>query len=389
MPQFAAPFLSNSDLTELIDWRHQLHCQPELSGEEAATAIAVQTELVRTNPDDMITDLGGNGVAAIYNGEESGPTILLRCELDALPIEELGDIPYRSEILGKAHLCGHDGHMAILAGVARWLGRNRPVRGRVVLLFQPAEEDGAGAEKVISDPRFAAIQPDYALALHNYPNVPLGHAVLASGPMNCASRGLKIQLTGHTAHASQPEKGLSPAAAMTDLIPMLTALGNDASTSDPEFALTTITHANLGEAAFGVAPGNAEIWVTLRTQQDAMMAKLVAQAERHVHDIGQKYGLEIALSYHDTFNHCINNPDATQMLADALQAENIPVSAGDLPIRPSEDFGRFGQHSKSAMFLLGAGMTCANLHNPDYDFPDELIPIGTGVFVQTLLAKLY
>lgn len=142
-------FLTNSDLVELIELRHRLHRRPEISGEERATAAEIVAALEPTRPDGIVTGLGGHGVAAIYEGREPGPTVMVRAELDALPIEELSDLPHRSQVPGKGHLCGHDGHMTILAGLARGLGRARPQRGRAVLLFQPAEETGAGAAAVM------------------------------------------------------------------------------------------------------------------------------------------------------------------------------------------------------------------------------------------------
>lgn len=389
MQNHNAPFLSNSDIVQLTQWRRQLHQNPELSGQERATAATVHTALAQTGPDELLTELGGHGVAAVYCGQQAGPTVMLRCELDALPIRETGDVAHRSKTDGKGHLCGHDGHMAILAGVARWLAHNPPKRGRVVLLFQPAEEDGAGAKKVINDARFAAIAPDFALSLHNYPGIAIGHAALAQGPMNCASMGMKTCLTGRTAHASEPENGLSPALAMSSLIPDLTALKRGTNSADPEFALATVTHANLGEAAFGIAPGAAQLWVTLRTQLNDTMDQLVADAEALVFTATQTHGLTAEISYHDVFLHCENHPDATDILAQALEAEAIPFTADHLPLRASEDFGRFGAHAKSAMFLLGSGPETANLHNPDYDFPDALIPIGARVFIRALISVLY
>lgn len=381
--------LSATDLAVLSDWRHLLHRHPELSGAEAATAARVVEALTPTSPDRLMTGLGGHGVAAVYEGAAPGPAVMLRCELDALPIEEVGTPPYRSETPGTAHLCGHDGHMAILAGVARWLGQNRPVRGRAILLFQPAEEDGAGAARVIADPLFAEIRPDIALALHNMPGVPLGHARLAPGVMNCASRGAKIVLTGRTAHASQPETGVSPAAAMARLVTELTALGRGGDQADPGFSLVTITHARLGEPAFGVAPGRAEIWATLRTQRDAGMEALVAAAEAAVAEAARDSGLGHAVSYHDVFRHCENAPGATALLANALAAEGVPTDATGLPMRASEDFGRFGDVAEAAMMLLGAGVNAPALHNPDYDFPDPLIDTGARIFIRCLQDRLF
>ncbi|MEO8532039.1 MAG: amidohydrolase, partial [Deltaproteobacteria bacterium] len=359
--------LTNRDIVELTEWRQHLHRHPELSGFEVWTASEVAKALSETAPDDVLTGLGGHGVAAIYSSGAPGPTVLLRCELDALPITEIGDLSYKSTRSGNGHLCGHDGHMAIMAGVARLLGRNRPTTGLVILLFQPAEEDGSGAKRIIEDPAFAALKPDFALSLHNYPGLALGHARLAAGAMNCASRGLKIALKGRTAHASEPEKAISPSLAVAGLLNDLTALKRGTHTHDPDFALSTITHVNLGTAAFGITPGDAEIWVTLRTQRDATMDALVAQAEALVADQAKTHGLQSSLSYHDVFRHCMNDPEATNLLIAALDAEGIAHDDNDLPMRASEDFGRFGDVSKSAMFLLGSGTDHPRLHNPDYD----------------------
>lgn len=374
--------LTNMDIVELVDWRHALHRKPEISGEERETAAAVVAFVGTSEPDQIITELGGHGVAAIYHGREPGPTVMFRCELDGLPIEELSDRPYRSTVPGKGHLCGHEGHMTILAALARAISRQRPQRGRVVLLFQPAEENGAGAAAVLADPKFAAIQPDYAFALHNLPGLPLGEVRLSEGPANCASRGMRVVLTGKTSHASVPEDGVSPMAAMSKLMPGLTALGRGGAL-DPGYSLVTVTHANLGEAAFGIAPGQAEIWATLRTLSDDGMGALVDAAETLARDEASAAGLALDISYHDVFHHCENDPEAVSLLRAAVAAEGIPQAEAK-PLRASEDFGRFGQTAKAAMFFLGSGESSPQLHNPDFDFPDELIEPGARIFMRTM-----
>lgn len=162
-------------------------------------------------------------------------------------------MPHRSQISGR----GHDGHMATLMAVVRCLSRERPHRGRVVLHFQPAEENGAGAAAVLADPRFSEFAPDWAFALHNLPGLPLGRVALAEGPVNCASRGMRIALTGRTAHASMPEHGISPMAAVASLMPALTDLGPGGPLGT-HYRLVTVTHARIGESAFGVAPGQGK-----------------------------------------------------------------------------------------------------------------------------------
>ena len=166
--------LTETELSDITLWRRKLHQMPEVSGEEHDTATEVVRFLQTTAPDEMVTGLGCTGVAAVFAGETPGPTVLIRAELDALPIAEISDLPHRSRIAGKSHMCGHDGHMATLAAVAKELQSDRPKRGRVILLFQPAEENGAGAAAVLADPAFARLKPDYAFSLHNMPGLPLG-----------------------------------------------------------------------------------------------------------------------------------------------------------------------------------------------------------------------
>jgi len=375
--------LTNQDMVDLVAFRRSLHRIPELSREEAATAREVQAFLAPTQPDWIVTGLGGHGVAAVYEGREPGPTVMFRAELDGLPIEEISAIPHRSTIPGRGHLCGHDGHMAVLAALARTLGRQRPQRGRVVLMFQPAEEDGSGAAAVIADPRFREIAPDFAFAFHNLPGMPFGKVALAEGPVNCASRGMRIVLTGKTAHASMPEFGVSPVDVVAQLMPALTALGKGGPLEEG-FSMVTITHAKIGEPAFGVAPGHAEIWATLRTLTDAGMEDLCASAEQLVLRAAREKGLGVEISYDDIFQHCENAPEAVAHLRRALEEEGVPYDQGQLPIRASEDFGRFGHRAPAAMFFLGAGENHPSLHNPDYDFPDDLIAIGARVFIRTL-----
>jgi len=375
--------LTNEDMVDVVALRRKLHSMPELSREEAQTAQEVRTFLASTKPDWIVAGLGGHGLAAIYEGKEPGPTVMVRSELDGLPIEEISSLPYRSATPGKGHLCGHDGHTAILAGLARALGRRRPQRGRVVLLFQPAEEDGSGAAAVIADPRFREISPDFSFALHNLPGLPFGHVALAEGPVNCASRGMRIVMNGKTAHASMPETGISPVEVVAELMPALTALGRGGPLDD-DFAMVTVTHVKIGEPAFGVAPGRAEIWATLRTRTDAGMEDLCVSAEHLALTAARKKGLSVEISHDDIFLHCENAPEAVAHLRRALDEEGIPHDESNLPLRASEDFGRFGQKAPAAMFFLGAGENHPSLHNPDYDFPDDLIGIGARVFMRTL-----
>lgn len=374
--------LTNLDLADLTAWRREMHRYPEVSRDEAETATGVVAALRPLGPDQILTGLGGHGVAAVFNGPMPGPTVMFRAELDALPIEERSDAPHRSTIAGKGHLCGHDGHMTLLMGLGRLVACQRPAKGRLVLLFQPAEEDGSGAAAVVADPAFGAIRPDWAFAIHNLPGLPLGHAALRAGIVNCASLGLKITLGGKTAHASQPETGTSPGLALAHLIQAFTRLAPPGPLR-PGYRLVTVTHARLGEPAFGIAPGAADLWITLRSTEDAAIASLKAEAIALAQAAAESHGLTVNFEVHDDFAASVNHPEATSRIAAALERLAIPHDPGDLPMRASEDFGRFGlPGTRSAMLFLGAGVTHPALHNPDYDFPDALIAPGVAIFDQ-------
>ena len=375
--------LTNRDIVELTAWRRKLHQHPEISNEEEKTARAVVDFLADTRPDKVLTGLGGHGVAVIYDSGKAGPTVLFRSELDALPIHELSAVPHSSLVPGKSHMCGHDGHTAILAALGRQLGRKRPARGRVVLMFQPAEETGNGAAGVVADPRFGEIAPDFAFSLHNLPGVPFGEVRLKTGVVNCASRGMRIVLEGKTAHSSMPETGVSPMMAVSRLMPALTGLGrrnlcrrrfrhgHRHSRLDGRSRVRHRARAcgGPGDAAHPARRAHGQISVLPR--------KNWLQGSRREHRLSPR------CEYHEIFVASVNAPEAVEQLRRSLDEEGISHSEEGLPMRASEDFGLFGHNAASAMFFLGAGERYPSLHNPDYDFPDDLIPIGSRIFMRT------
>jgi amidohydrolase len=371
--------LTNSDLIELTAFRRKLHRYPELSGEEVETARKITAALQAMSPTRILTGLGGHGVAAVFDSGKDGPTVLFRAELDALPIEEQNNIEWSSQTSGKSHVCGHDGHMTMLLALGRMISRQPVAKGRVILMFQPAEEDGSGAKAVVADPAYQEIQADWAFAIHIEPGLPFGYVSTCAGLINCASLGLKIKLNGKTAHAADPEDGISPAKAIAELIPALEALGRGGSL-DADFRLVTITHVNIGEHSFGIAPGDGVILVTLRTAGDEGMGHLEAMARTLAVTTAEKYGLSVDLEVHDNFAASINDPEAYDVAITAMDALKVDFGDAGVPMRASEDFGVFGWDAKAAMLCLGPGEDYASLHNPDYDFPDDLIPIGSAIF---------
>lgn len=371
--------LTNLDLMELTEFRRELHRTPELSGEEVETARKITAALKPMSPTRILTGLGGHGVAAVFDSGKDGPTVLFRAELDALPIEERNDIAWSSQISGKSHVCGHDGHMTMLLALGRMISRQPVAQGRVVLMFQPAEEDGSGAKAVVADPAYQDIQADWAFAIHIEPGRPFGYVSTCAGLINCASLGLKIKLSGKTAHAADPEDGISPALAISELIPALDALGQGGALDD-DFRLVTITHVRIGEASFGVAPGEGEIFATLRTAGDEGVDRLEEMARTRAVTAAEKFGLSVDFEVCDNFAASINDPEAYALATKAMDAIDVAYGDAGVPMRASEDFGVFGWDAKAAMLCLGPGEGYAALHNPDYDFPDDLIPIGSAIF---------
>lgn len=358
---------------DLITLRHALHRQPELSGAEVDTARFIADALRATNPDTLLTDLGGHGVAAVYDSGTQGPTVMFRAELDALPITETSGDAHASERAGVAHLCGHDGHMAILMGLAA----ARAERGRLVLLFQPAEETGAGARAVLADPAFGALRPDFAFALHNMPGMALGSVAVAPGPASCASVGWRLAVSGREAHAAFPETGHSPAPFLAQLTQHLATLpkGTDQ-------AMATLCHLNIGAPTFGIAPGQAVAHVTLRAVSDSGLAILEQDLRGWI--AANARDLQINITRHDHFNATLNDPGAAAHVEAARQTLGLTKGTFTFPMRPSEDFGAFSTHAKCALFFLGAGKDHAALHDPAYDFPNALIAPGLAMFREIL-----
>ena len=368
-------------MNSVVELRHTLHANPELSGVEAETARILLDFFSRLNPDKVVTGLGGHGLAFHFDGEEAGATILLRCELDALPIQERNSFEYQSRVNGVSHKCGHDGHMAILAAVGEELSLCRPPSGKVILLFQPAEEIGEGARAVIADSRYLDAAPDYSFALHNLPGFPLGHVLLGEGRFTAASKGMSVALIGSTAHAAQPETGKNPAAAMCELINQFSMLP-PCLIPKGESGFVTVVGSRLGEKSFGTAPGSADVWVTLRSESNATMQSMTSYLELAVDKTAAKHGLGFDISYQEEFPATLNSGLAVDIVRRAAGA--YPVSEIAAPFRWSEDFGRFMEKSCGALFGLGSGVGVPELHNHDYDFPDDLIPIGRKIFCRII-----
>lgn len=367
------------DFSEIITIRHQLHRLAERSGAEEKTNAFIYQKLKQLKANKIIGRIGGYGLAAVFKGKKSGPRVMFRADIDALPIAETNNFDYASENHGVSHKCGHDGHSAILLGLARQLSLNPPEKGEVVLLFQPAEETGMGANAVIDDKQFETIVPDFAFALHNLPGFEKHGIIWRDGVFAAASKGLQLMLKGRTAHASQPETGKSPACAMAEIIQAFVEL-NELGPEDDYYSAVTVTHARLGNEAVGTAPGEAIVWATLRSYKDDLLENLGEKCMKIAAAIAEKHGLGHSIGWQEPFLATVNSPGLNEVLLEAAKTNHLQLIEKKRPFRWSEDFGHFGMCTKTCLFGLGAGIGQPDLHNPDYDFPDELIETGVRLF---------
>lgn len=366
------------NLERVVKFRKDLHKYPELSGNEKETAKLIVNYISDLNPDEIIENIGENGIAVVFKGNEEGSSVLFRADMDALPIIETNSFDYKSQNDGVSHKCGHDGHMAILAGLAEVFSKNRPEQGQAILLFQPAEENGEGARKVLEDEKFKKLNIDYAFALHNLPGFPKGEVILKKDTFSAASKGVIIKLSGKTSHAAEPENGISPAIAMSNIVRELTLLPNENRFDD--FTLVTVVHARLGEIAFGTSPGEAEVMATVRSYSNKDMQVLTERIETIVKENSFRYGLKFNISYAEEFPAMVNNNELVVKLNDIASKNGINVKELNAPFRWSEDFAYFTQQYPGILFGLGCGEDHPQLHNPDYDFPDDIIENGVKIF---------
>lgn len=347
----------------LTDIRHDLHAHPGISGDEHYAHDLIVRQLALYHPDKVYTHVGGFGVIAIWGKEPSRPTIAVRGDIDALPI---------------GHRCGHDGHTTILLQLAEYIAqRNIPEGRNALLIFQPEEETGMGAQKIID----AQILQQYNIraiyALHNLPGFPLGTIVLNRHTFAAASTGIIFRLTGRETHASTPEKGINPGLAVAEIIQQMSRLNSDYNTPDELFRQSTLICVRLGEEAFGTSAGSAEIMFTLRAFTNQSMEHFLADTITTVGTIASRHHLQLQHTLVEPFRATENDSLCIEHIEEVCGARSQYVLT---PFRWSEDFSNYLLHYHGAMFGIGAGEKHAELHHPDYDFPDELIPLAAQVF---------
>jgi amidohydrolase len=372
--------ISKALIEDARTWRQSFHAKPELGYNEHQTSQRV-SQLLESFGIEVHRGLGGTGVVGtLKNG--SGPSIGIRADMDALPIQELGNPTHKSIHSGCMHACGHDGHTAILLATAQHLSTTRNFNGTVYFVFQPAEENLAGAKKMIEDGLFEKFPMDAIYGLHNWPGVPAGRVVINPGPMMASLDTFQIKLTGKGCHAAMPEKGADPIVAAAELVLGLQTIVSRR-LSPLDSAVVSITQFNAGEA-INVIPESATLKGTVRCLQTSVRDKVQQLIGEFVEQLPVAFGVMGELIYNVGYPVTENDPDAAARVRRAAVAavgeEN--VQWGCNPSMASEDFSFMLKACPGAYVWLGVDgeKPSAALHNPYYDFNDQVIEPGVKVW---------
>lgn len=374
-------------IDKLIELRRSVHQHPEISGEEVETAAAVVEYLNGLNYTNLQTQVGGNGILVLFDSGKAGKTLMFRAELDGLPIQEESEIEYQSIYKDKGHQCGHDGHLTMLAGLGTWISENPLKRGKVYLLFQPAEENGEGAKAVMGDARFKDLKIDEVYALHNLPGYPIEQIVIKENSFTAAVNSIIIKLKGKTSHAAEPEKGYNPSLAVSQILEGIEKFQNNHPEQD-DFRLVTPIYVTMGSQNYGISAGEAEIHLTLRSWTNEGLDELQNLIINHALKVSQLHHLEFSHYFLAHFYANINHIDCVETVRIAAKNAHLDIYERSFPFKWGEDFGIFTTKFNGCMFGLGSGENQPALHNPDYDFPDSLIPTGITIFSEIIKTQL-
>ncbi|MBQ2218248.1 MAG: amidohydrolase [Firmicutes bacterium] len=370
-------------LQKAIELRHEIHQNPDLSNEERPTYERIIKFLKENAPSIEIVDKGYY-VYAIYHSEHpERPRIAFRTEVDALPIEDLIDEPYKSCKPGVGHKCGHDGHAATMCALAMELDEFGAERD-VYMIFQPAEETGDSARQCtdfITDNNIAEIY-----GMHGSIDEDYGVVQTKAGLMNCASEGMCIEYKGVSTHASLPELGKNPTLALAKLALYCDEL--EKSEGYKGLIMSTVCYMRSGDPeAYGVAAHKGCFQVTLRGSIEAEMVDLEHKVEAKAKELAEEYGLGIAISYSDRFPETVNDADCVDKIFEACKRIGVPTAVRPAAERGSEDFGHFAKLTKGAMFFYCYGKDNPDMHSTEFNFHDEIIDRVIDIYDE--LIKMY
>jgi hippurate hydrolase len=377
--------------SEIQQIRRDIHAHPELRFEENRTSDLVAARLADWGY-EVTRGLGGTGVVGTLRHGTSVRAIGLRADMDALPIQEQNEFAHRSTHAGKMHACGHDGHVAMLLAAARYLAEMKPFDGTAHLIFQPAEEGGAGAQRMIDDGLFERCPCDVVFGMHNWPNMKVGQLGVAPGPAMASANEFTIRISGKGAHAAMPHLGTDPVFVAVQVVNGLQAIVTRVK-KPIDAAVLSVTMIHAGDAT-NVIPESAVISGTVRTFSDGVTAQVEENMRRIAQMTAAAYGaeshVEFKWNYPPTINHAAEAEFAATVMDDVVGADN--VVRGLEPTMGSEDFAFMLKARPGAYVFIGNGdgahrsaghgLGPCMLHNPSYDFNDELIPLGATFWIR-------
>lgn len=354
--------INNQLISTVGTLRQSLHGLAERSGQEEQTK-AYLMEYLRANTSLRLED-NGQWFCAVHEEPQAKETMAFRADMDALPF---GD--------GAAHLCGHDGHSAVLAGLGLWL-EGRSLGRNIVLIFQHAEETGAGGAVCAQVLKTHAA--DRVYAFHNIPGWETGTILLRHGTFACASRGMTLSFKGAPSHAAYPEFGKNPGFAAAHVISALPELVNTGRWQG--LTMATLVGAQIGEKAFGCAAGSAELWLTLRAWHDRDLHTLADAVIDTAEAAAFSNGIRVSHSFCDSFPATVNDSDTLARLEQVCREAGLPCADVSEPFRWSEDFGYYGSLAQAVMVGIGDGLSWPQLHTEAYVFPDDILPQALTLF---------
>ncbi len=372
---------------ELTAIRRDIHAHPELGLEEERTSALVADKLKEWGL-EVHRGVGKTGVVGTLRVGNNPRSVGLRADMDALPIVEANDVDYRSTYEGKMHACGHDGHTAMLLGAARYLAETRNFDGCVHFIFQPAEEGLGGALEMLEDGLFERFPCDTVFGMHNHPGLPAGEFGIRPGPMMAGGAFFDVTISGRGSHGARPEGGIDPVAVAAHIITACqTIVSRNISARDT--AVLSITQMHAGDA-YNVIPDEARLMGTARAFTDETMKKIEDKLRRTVEGVASGLGATAEIDFRFTFAPLVNDPEQTDFAADCavglVGEEN--VSRQFHMMMGSEDFSFMLEKSPGAYIRIGNGVDSGPVHNPGYDFNDEIIPLGVAFWGELVEKKL-
>lgn len=371
---------------DLIEVRHQLHRLAEPSGEERKTQQFIIDTLASFKPTRIHTFANSYNVVAEYDfgGDH---TLLFRADFDAVRINEELNTDYQSLTKGVSHKCGHDGHTTMLLGLAQKLHKQPLGKGRILLLFQAAEETGSGAAQFLHSSFLNNYHKPHVYALHNIPGEKLGQVIIKEGSFTCSVVSCDIELHGRTSHAAEPQLAICPYDAAKMITDKILSL-NQFDLSHPSYRLATLIEFQVGEQAYGVTAGQGVLRFTIRTQNDELLQKTQKDIERFTQEICIQEHLQYKINWLEYFAASKNHPAAIKTIELAARELNLDCKNATTPFSWGEDFGLLTQQYEGALFGLGSGENTPALHHAEYDFPDGLIEIGSNLFHHIIQIEL-